>query len=151
MSSLLCIILLHKCHICSFEVSSNSEIVMRNCRRGISNYDTTNFSEKMKINPIFQRPLSQRHHHLPRVPAWVRSGTATIISAKYPTFISLGITTETKYCEKAHCTMQGRLQTLPAREGCRLYQPYDMAGAAKDMVAPAPSPGKRGASVFLLF
>lgn len=114
MFSLLCIILLHKCHICSFEVSSNSEIVMRNCRRGISNYDTTNFSEKMKINPIFQRPLGQRHHHLPRVPAWVRSGTATIISAKYPTFISLGITTETKYCEKAHCTMQGRLQTLPA-------------------------------------
>lgn len=113
MSSLLYNILLHKCPICYFEVRSNSEIVTRNCSRGITNYDSTNFSEEMKINPISQRPLSQHHHHLPKTPAWVRSGTATIISAKYPAFISLGITTETKYHGKAHCAMQGRLQTLP--------------------------------------
>lgn len=114
MSSLLYNILLHKCPICYFEVTSNSEMVIRNCRRGITNNDSRNSSEEMKINPIFQRPLSQCHHHLPTAPAGVRNGTATIISAKYPTFISLAITTETKYHEKAHCAMQGRLQTFPA-------------------------------------
>lgn len=125
MSSLLDNILLHKCPICYFDETSNSEIVIRNCRRGIPNYASTKFSEKMKINPIFQRPLSQHHHHLPTASVWIKSGTATLISAKYPTFISLGITTETKYHEKAHCTMQGRLQTL---------EPYEMAGTAKDIL-----------------
>lgn len=50
MSSLLYNILLHKCPICYFDETSNSEIVIRKGRRGITNYNSTNFSEKIKIN-----------------------------------------------------------------------------------------------------
>lgn len=143
MSSLLCNILLHKCHICSFEVTSNSEIVIRNCRRGISNYNTANFSEKMKINPIFQRSLSQRHHHfnLECLHESEVEQPPSFQQSTQPSF--LWVSPQRPSTVKKH--------TVPCREGCRLYQPYDTGGTAKDTVAPVPSPGKRRASVFLLF
>lgn len=123
MSSLLYNILLHKCTICYFEVTSNSEIVIRNCRREITNYHSTNSSEEMKINPIFQRPLSQHHHHLPTAPAWVRNGQPpSFQQSTQPLFIWVS--------PQRPSTMKKHI--VPCREGCRLYQPYHTAGTAKD-------------------